>query len=102
MKVFTTLPIPAVAFKETTNSPSPPFILQIISWEDSLNSPNRTGTRSWLDVTHSNSTIITVYKLRQKGNKKKVISEIVDGRNIEAMRRKKRFGTRIQRINITM
>ena len=40
-KVFTTLPIPAVAFKETTNSPSPPYSLQIFSQEDSLNSPNR-------------------------------------------------------------
>ena len=40
-KVFTTLPIPAVAFKETTNSPSPPYSLQIFSREDSLNSPNR-------------------------------------------------------------
>ena len=40
-KVFTTLPIPAVPFKETTNSPSPPYSLQIFSPEDSLNSPNR-------------------------------------------------------------
>ena len=40
-KVFTTLPIPAVAFKESTNSSSPHYSLQIFLWEDSLNSPNR-------------------------------------------------------------
>ena len=40
-KVFTILPIPAVAFKETTNSPSPPYSLHIFSWENSLNLPNR-------------------------------------------------------------
>ena len=38
IKVFTTLP--AVAFKETTNSPSPLYSLQIFSRESSLNSPN--------------------------------------------------------------
>ena len=37
-KVFTILPIPAVAFKETANSPSPPYSLQICSRVDSVNS----------------------------------------------------------------
>ena len=58
-KVFRTLPIPAVTFKETTNSPSPFYSLQIFSREYSLNSPKRLYGYGYCFVNYSLFHFIT-------------------------------------------